>query len=707
MDFLRGFIPKNPINSSTQSNIQKALKELLEKFLKNYTLYSQLILIENKETEFLKKKKQQIYLQKYKLSKIKSFKKKYGDDAEIPDFPEPPEFNSNTDIVSEYCKYMFKLGFKPMYPRGKFEPKIPTEINAYIYGYGFRDSPYDPYCVYYISAYRGNIIASKERRFSDFAKLNKAIKKFLPKDCPFPPPSSKIGKRNLTPEFISARMDILNKYISIIIKIKDLQYNEDFLRFFGLLQCKNPTDEQIFKKAFKKTKWDLCNWDYIVYDTPEEAMTKLITKEVYHAVENDIENALPEGDGPKKASRKVAFRSISTTVSKGIPPAWNEAYEAGLKLRASLESSLANVIELTIEKKDEYNEKFKNLILDNITPVKDGLGKAISAAFEPLASILVKPFAPLVKAFNLKIENRLLDAFFNNNPKSIDDSLEILEKTHSNLKKKLQENNLDIALSSISDKLKGEISIQELGEFFKPIGSLNKVIENLVILITPTHWEKVFKVLVEYKQKLEQNENGNIFGILNEMEYKVLNEIYWESYYIESCIWKVRSNLNDKNLSLLSETSFDIGYKIKDHLFMNVMKKMTFKFSDYVWGWTMTLNDNRNWDEKIKDAFEKAYKAARHKFVKEVGCVILEGFDILIQNVIVNNVTKMLDSVLNPLIESIESGITENIKPMIDLKSMINDDIHEILDTTIIDILKKQGKYLANILDNEVNECNE
>jgi hypothetical protein len=706
MNFIRKYVPSNPINQATLTKIKDTLAEILKKFSENYLLYSQLILVEEKEKEFLEKKKRKIYVEKVRQSKIKSYKKLHGDDAEIPNFPDPPEKNASINVMTEYCKTMFSLGFKPVFPRGRFEPKIPTDIYALIYGLSIRDVYYDPYCVYYIIAYRGNIISLKERRFTDFSKLNKAIKKFVPKDCPFPPASSKVGKRNLTPEFLATRMQILNNYIQTIVKIKELQDNEDFLRFFGLLPCKKPIDQKIFDCTFRRTKWDLWNWDYIVYDTPEEAMTKLIIKEVYHAVEHDIESALPSGEGAKKASRKVAFRTISTLINKGVPPAWNKAYDIGVKAREAIEPALAKVIGLVVEKKDESNEKFKGIICKNLTAVKDGLTKAISGAFEPLAPVLVKPFAPFVKEFKLKIENVLIDAFNRNDPKAIDDILKTLDEAHKKLMTKLQAG-LDQALAKISGKLKGEISIKELGDFFEPIGSLNKAIENLVGLITPSRWGKVLKVLVEYKQKLEQNENGNINGILNDMEYQALNEIYWESYYIESCIWRVRSSLNDLGLSLLGETCFDNGYKIKDLLFMNVMKKFTFKFSDYVWGYTIDTNDNRVWDEKIKDAFEKAYKAARHKFGKEAGEVVLEGCDTLVENVIVNNVTKMLDAILKPIIETVEKSLPDSIKKMIDLKTMINNDIHDILQITILEVLKIQGNALANLFDTEVSDCNE
>jgi hypothetical protein len=265
---------------------------------------------------------------------------------------------------------------------------------------------------------------------------------------------------------------------------------------------------------------------------------------------------------------------------------------------------------------------------------------------------------------------------------------------------------LDDALSSISSKLKGEISIKELGDFFEPIGKLNKAIESLVKLLNPNHWGIIMKYLIKHKIKLEENENGNIDRILNDMEIEVYNEIYYESWRIELSVWDVRSNLNKLDLPMFGETCFKTGNDINENLFIKVMLKLLFKFSDYVWGCTITENDKRTWVEKINDAFEKAYRSARHKFVKEVGKIILSGTDNLIEKLIISNVTKLLDTFIKPIATPIESALPENIKSLVNLSIMISEDIHEVLDRIINDILSMQGSSLLNILESAISELN-
>ena len=703
MNFINKYIPKNPINSSTQAKITDTLKEVLDKFVKNYASQTQLTLVENKEQEIIEKRKRQMFVEFNRHSKIKSYKKKYGDDADIPDFPDPPEENSSLEINREYCITMFKLGFKPMRPRGKYEVKVKPDITTYISDYFIRDSAYDPYCVYIVSSHKGKLISLKERRFSEFASLHKLIKKFVPKNLVFPAASSKIGKRNLTTQFLSERRRILDNYLKEVVKIKELQENEDLLKFLGLLPSKNPLDDQIFRNAFLQTKRELYNWNSIVYDTPEEAMSKLITKEIFNAVYHDIVSALPQAEGPRKASFKLAYKVISASINKAVPPAWKTAYDVNLKVRETIVPVLSKVIDIILENKEKINKTIKDKIYENMNPIKDGLNKVVTAGFKPLAPVLVKPFAPMIKTFNTNTEKNILDAFQRNDSQSIDSAFNVLVEAYKKLMESLGKA-LDDALSSISSKLKGEISIKELGDFFEPIGKLNRAVESLVQLIDPNHWGKILKELIKHKRKLEENENGNIDRILNDMEVEIYSEINYESYDIGSLVYDVRNNLNNLDLPVFGETCFDIGKDIKNNLFKKVMIKLLYKFSDYVWGCTLSENDKRTWVEKINDAFEKAYRAAKHKFVKEVGNIVLDGTDDLLEKLIVSNVTKVLDAFIKPILSPIESNLPENIKNMINLSVMVHDDIHEVLDRVIKDILSMQGDALLSLLESAVNE---
>ena len=55
MDIIHKYIPKNPINSATQEKMKNRIKEVLEKFCKNYASQTQLVIVKNKEDEIKKK----------------------------------------------------------------------------------------------------------------------------------------------------------------------------------------------------------------------------------------------------------------------------------------------------------------------------------------------------------------------------------------------------------------------------------------------------------------------------------------------------------------------------------------------------------------------------------------------------------------------------------------------------------------------------
>ena len=264
---------------------------------------------------------------------------------------------------------MLDLGFKPLFPRGKLEPLGPPELKVEITRYVIRDSEYDPYAAYVIKSTKGSKVAEKERRFREFERLNKSLKKLITKDCVLPSASSKIGVRNLTPEFLDSRVKDLDAYLQNVIKIPGIQDNEDFQKFIGFFPV-DPLDEKIFEATFRKTKWDLWVWGDIKYDEPRDAISKLITLNVWKDVSSDIYHALPAVEAPRRASLKLAYKVISGIIDAAVPPAWDVAYAASKKVRGTVQGVLESVIGPIIEKKNDLNKKTiksKKLNLKNIS----------------------------------------------------------------------------------------------------------------------------------------------------------------------------------------------------------------------------------------------------------------------------------------------------------------------------------------------------
>ena len=255
MDIIHKFIPKNPINNTTMDKITERAKDVLKVFGENYIAQTPLVIVENKEDEYEKKERRKEIVKKDKEKKERYYKKKFGEDSDVPNFPEIPEKSASLEQKTDYCKKMLELGFKPVFPRGKLEPLKPPELTIKITRYSIRDSDYDPYAVYVVLSKKGGVTSEKERRFKEFERLNKALKKVLPKDIVLPAASSKIGVRNLSEEFLRKRVKDLDAYLQSIMAIPEVQNNEDFQKFIGMFPSDDPLGDQIFDEAFRDTRY--------------------------------------------------------------------------------------------------------------------------------------------------------------------------------------------------------------------------------------------------------------------------------------------------------------------------------------------------------------------------------------------------------------------------------------------------------------------
>ena len=329
MDIIHKFIPKNPINGDIMNKINQKCLEVLKYFITCYDFQTTLVILGNKEKEYEYQQIRDAIIQKDKQRKQKYYKMKYGEDANVPEIPSIPSKYASLQEKIQYCHKILKMGFKPVFPRVKYEPiaypKLQLTLNRYI----IRDQEYDPYAVYIILATRGKETVEKERRFREFEKLNKVLKKLLPKDTSLPPASSKIGGRNLNEYFLKNRVDHLNYYLQRLLLIPEIVENEAFQKFIGLYPT-DPLDELIFDATYKQTKYHFWCWFDSKYDSPGDAMAKLVTRLIWDSVNGDIYAALPIAEAPRKASIKLAFKIIAGVVDKGVPHALDVAYNVNV-----------------------------------------------------------------------------------------------------------------------------------------------------------------------------------------------------------------------------------------------------------------------------------------------------------------------------------------------------------------------------------------
>ena len=710
MDIIRKIIPSNPINATTKDKIAQSIAHTLEVFGKNYAKYTQLSIVKNKEVEVELNEKRKEVVEKDRKYKTKYYKKKFSDESEVPKIPEIPVKGVSLEVMTQYCTQIYDLGFKPLRPRGKMEPLKSPEIRVEISRYEIRDSDFDPYAVYIVKASKGKITAEKERRFKEFEKLNKAIKKFLPKDAILPEASSKIGVRNLTSSFLQERVTKLNEYLHKLLESPELQENEDFLFFLGLLPSKNPLDDQIFNDAFRRTKYDLHCWGYINFDKSEDAISKLVTREAWWSVRSDVESALPTAEAPRKASKKLAFKIISSMVEVAVPPAWSAAYKASEPVREKVQKVLETVIEMILTKKHEINEQLLEKMKDSFVPIKDALSKILTLALPKVIPPLLKPFSVIYKTYSTKAEPIILESFKKCDKNRLKEGIDVLNQIHVDLVKKLNDE-VDKELKNICDSLKGAVTLRLLQDCFNPMNAIGKIIADFIKMVNPLHFGKIAEILFEFKTKLEKCEGNNVDNILTDMERTAKWYILWEYDKIDCARYWLRYHIYNLGLDLdpIADVCFDLGKKLNKQVYKSVMKKFVFKFSDYVWGYSYKKSknetDEKSWAERVDESFMIAYNCAKKKFNKECGNIIKDCVCDILKGMILTNVIKEIQEVVKPVIEKVASIIPENIKEMIDIEEMTDKDIEESLEKTFEKGVEEQEEPFVKLLEQVIEEC--
>ena len=491
-----------------------------------------------------------------------------------------------------------------------------------------------------------------------------------------------------------------------IVVIPEVQTNEDFLNFIGLLPSKNPLDDQIFDSALRRTKYDLWNWHRIRYDKPEEGISNLLIREVYRSIEIDINLALPPAEAPRKASRKLAYKMITTAVEAAVPPAWSTAYKTSEPVRETVQKALGELIGIILEKKKEINDQLKEKMADSFIPIKEEISKLLGKAVPQIVPPIIKPFSFLIKTYKLKSEPIVLESFQDEDKNKLKEATDVLNKIHKDLMQKLGEE-IDKEMKITCEKLQGAVTLRLLNDMFNPINKIGTIVGDFIRMINPEHWGKVTGVLFKYKNKLKSCEGNNVDEILNDMERNAESEISWESYYIDNGRYWLRGDIYRLGLGLdsIADIAFDLGKKLNKLLFKAVMKKFTYKFADYVWGFSVKKTSDKLWSEKVDEAFLKAYNSAKKKFTKGAGKIIKMCVCDIMEGMVINEVAKSINDVLKPLLDKINGTIPANIKEMVDFEQMANDDINELLIQTFETVVDEQGEVFSNEINKAVDEC--
>ena len=113
--------------------------------------------------------------------------------------------------------------------------------------------------------------------------------------------------------------------------------------------------------------------------------------------------------------------------------------------------------------------------------------------------------------------------------------------------------------------------------------------------------------------------------------------------------------------------------------------------------------NNPNDDEDGKD--DIAYKCAKKKFNKECGEIIKDSVGSVFESMVLNKVNDQIKNNIKPALEEINGVIPEDLKDLIDIEEMVNEDIEEVLSKTFEKAIDDQEEAFMKELDKSVEEC--
>ena len=234
---------------------------------------------------------------------------------------------------------------------------------------------------------------------------------------------------------------------------------------------------------------------------------------------------------------------------------------------------------------------------------------------------------------------------------------------------------------------------------------LGKIIADFVRIINPEHWGAVANRMFEYKKRLSDCNKEGVDNILNEMERNVYWEMDWRAFLMDNGRYALRYDIYSFGLDSIADICFDLGKKLIKQVYKRSCKKLYRKFSDYVWGFSMKKDDDKPWNERVDEAMNLAYHAAKHKFNKECGNIVKRSVCDILGGVIVNKVIEQISDKIGDLIKELADLIPENIKEMIDVEEMSKNDIQEILTATFEGAVYDQNESFIEELNKAIDNC--
>jgi len=559
------------------------------------------------------------------------------------------------------------------------------------------DGEVDPYVVYVVDSSLKDDSATVYRRYKQFKDLAKKMGKNLPKKAVLPPPSSKFGSRNLTWEFVSERRKTLQEFLKGIVEDENARTQKVFLEWLGLGREKDPVYDETYKRAFEKTKWDLWLWKKIVYDSEGEGLSKLIIEEIKRDMWSDVTSSIPPDPKLRRAAMKGVYRALNTMVEPPVTTGFNAVRAKTKDLREPIKQKLEEALDKVLEIEEQIKNKLKEAMTSALAPVLENLKPFIGELLKAISNPVIKGIT-IVASERDKLDSQMRDALSSGDTAKVRSLVESV----SGLRAKVSEtinHGLQEFLSSVLGDLKTKVTVEALSHIFEPLEKIVKIAESFFNLIDPGNWGEVVIVLMEEKDKILQGGVENANRHMDWEEWEIRWHYWWKGYdiwrygyYLYWELWGLMYQLGP-----IADWFLDVTYDYR-HIHRKTLKKFSWKFGDYLYGFINDPTDSREFKDKVNAALVIGYERARKHFVKHTKIYLHKNVRRFLKRPIIQPIHKLIHAALDPVLEPIQSAIVSPADQILDVKQLVIKTLEETVEDCLDHILNDLEIYLMGEL---------
>lgn len=677
MDFIKGFIPSNPIDAEKRERLAKIAEEVMKSFGKQYLLATKDVVLQESEDKAAKlEKKHDKWERRHAHREKKRAEHGLPPGNEVWDPKTALEDKPFEEIKAE-CLADLHSGMACRRPRDPERARTSRFKHLFctIVSWTILDADSDPFVAYVVAASLGSKVTVRFRRYTQFKQLHKAINKQFKLTKPFPPANSMFGGRNLSAEFVTVRLLMLNEYLQELCNTPGAECNPHVLAFFGMCQVEDPLLTQIEDRAIEGTRLDL-NVRRFFYDDLGEAMAKIVMFKIREDMWQDIVNACPPAEKARKAALKVANKSLETIVKPIVETGVRAAQAAAEPVQKKLMEKLVDVGTLAVQTKHEVEAKLREAMSSALSPIVGALSQLVTRLTADLMPSIIRPLVHPIQSI-VSVFDRLVAAFATGDESAVVELYKGFMDVINGIGDKITESMKESVANLLGDrdKLVVNVALNGITFLLEVIVELVKSIVLAIFQVDP-FFDSLYHMM-RCKTKLLGGDPSNpeaVYKLLDDLEDDMDDVIEDNGALYMRNVSKILSDFEELpgKAGLLAGQLNELFEDFRKVAHDKYFKRFSRKFSDYVWGAMNLPSDVRPWKDKVEHSFALAFRSTtRHalKGLNEIGVKVIVGIlEAPVLSAIEEHITPLIHDALDPINKALPSTVAD----FLDVEGMVN-----------------------------------